>query len=58
MAYFMWAGDHVLAAETIDELADLVTCALGAGDEITGFRAEGGRLLRSAVGGGVGLYRD
>jgi hypothetical protein len=43
--YYLQAGDHVLQAWSAAELAELLECALAAGDPIAWLRADGGRLL-------------
>jgi hypothetical protein len=44
MTYFMHVS-HTLEAESIKELAELVDCAIDAGDTIEWHRASGGRRL-------------
>jgi hypothetical protein len=43
--YYLRAGDHVLEASSPAELAELLECALAAGDTIAWLRASGGQLL-------------
>jgi hypothetical protein len=43
--YYLCAGGHVLEAWSLAELAELIECALEAGDSVAWLRASGGRLL-------------
>jgi len=45
MLYYLRAGDLVLEASSPAELAELLECALEAGDPIAWLRASGGQLL-------------
>ncbi len=43
--YYLCAGDHVLEASSPAELAELLECALEAGDPVAWLRASDGQLL-------------